>query len=172
MNHISPQTKTIGVTILLCLAGIIGIFVSIKNISLAVPLIIFYASITLNTYYSMKLFNTIAGPHTFLQDLVDITLVVLYIYLAFNFNNAFVFTLTLTVLFIVAVMKYILLLAKIPYQKLLKNKIKIDSAGVILCLFAFAAVMAGYIYTGIWLLTIIFGISNLILLYVRPMYRI
>ncbi|MDD5164948.1 MAG: hypothetical protein PHG25_00190 [Candidatus Pacebacteria bacterium] len=172
MNKISPHIKTVGVTVLLSLAGIVGLIFSVSDFLTALPLIIFYASITLNTYYSMRLFTTIAGAHNFLQDSVDIILVILYLFLAFNFNNPFVFMLTVTGLFILAVTKYVLLWGKISYPQLLIKKIKIDSAGVILCVIAFALVISSNVSIGTWLLSLVFGIANIILLYFRPMYRL
>lgn len=171
MNRFSPQTKTISATIFFIVAGLIGLM-RVTEWDASVPLIIFYAVITLNTYYSVKLFTDIVREHTVLQDLVDVILVCLYVYLAWNFSNPFIFSVTVLSLFIVATTKYILLFGKIPHINLLKRKISIDSAGIAMGIIAVTIMIYGNPTYGSWFLAAVFGVANSILLYIKPMYRI
>ena len=177
LNWLSPQFKTFGTILFFTIVGVYGAifyggFGSNGSIVISLPLMIFYATITVNTYYSMKLFTRIVEKHTIVQDSVDVVLVILYGFLAFNFDKPLMFVYIVTGLFIVATLKYILLVGKLPHQKLLKNKIRIDSMGIVMGLITLIITANGNLYVGTWFLAITFGIANILLLFVWPMYKL
>jgi hypothetical protein len=172
LNWLSPQFKTFSTILFFTIVGIYGALVYGKNIIVSLPLMIFYLTITVNTYYSMKLFTRIVEKHTFLQDSVDVVLVILYGFLAFNFDKPLMFVYIVSGLFIVATLKYVLLVGKLPHQKLLKNKIRIDSMGIIMGFITLILTATGNLFFGTWFLAITFGIANIILLFIWPMYKL
>ena len=92
--------------------------------------------------------------------------------LAFSFAEPIRFNILVIALFIVATLKYAHLRCKIDYPVLLRKKIRIDLLGVCMGVGAFILTLAESSIVGIWSLAVIFGIANIYLLFIEPMYRI
>lgn len=172
MNTLSPKNKTIITTCLLSAAGIFGLVYSGIDIYTSLPLIIFYFIITLNTYFSLKLFTSLVLQQTFIQHLVDAALIAFYLMLAFSFNFPVRFIFAVTILFVCATLKYALLLGVIDYPVLLKKKIIIDIMGILLGLTSLGGILMGYPILSSWYIAIVFALGNIFFLIIRPMYRL
>ncbi len=172
MPKLTPKIKTIGTTIIFLLAGISSLLFFTKNIYTALPLFIFYITITINTYFSIRLFSSIVPHDNTKQNIIDALLFCLYIALAFDFNNPNIFVFLLCILFAIAIIKYTHLLGVITHIKLLKKKIIIDTLGALMALLSFFGIMYGSQTLSVWLLAIVFLLANIILLVVKPMYKI
>ena len=177
VRDFSPKTKTIFVSALFAVAGIAGAVTAIngpRHISLGaiLPYLIFYATLTVNTYFSIGLFASIYPEDGLVQRGIDGLLVFLYTMLAFSFAEPIRFNILVIALFIVATLKYAHLRCKIDYPVLLRKKIRIDLLGVCMGVGAFILTLAESSIVGIWSLAVIFGIANIYLLFIEPMYRI
>ncbi len=167
----NSQKKALFVSLLFLIVGIVGT-ITIDNFSISLPLIIFYFTITINTYFSIKLYAGIVPKENVQQKNVDALLFLLYLALAFTFNHAQLFIFLTGLLFSIAVIKYALLLGRIDYQDLLRKKICIDILGVMMALVAYGIFSFGYTEIAVWFMAGIFCIANIYLLLVKPMYTI
>jgi glycosyltransferase involved in cell wall biosynthesis len=168
--RISPKAKSAIVTAFFGALGICGIF--FHGYGHASPLlVVFYAVIVINTYYSIALFSRLVPDNDRKQNIVDAVLVATYAVLAFSFASPLAFTLAVTALFAVATLKYVLLMNILDHPMLLRRKIVIDSLGILLGLLASLGVFFGYKEASLLLLASIFFIANVILLFIKPMYR-
>jgi len=151
---------------------IVGLMISKQTSDILTPLSIFFLILIVNTYFSIKLFAQLTPMSDHVQNLMDALLVVLYALLAYGLRNALLFTSILTIVFVVATFKYVLLKRVIDHPRLLKNKTWIDATGVLMCLIAVCGTFFGYEVLTSWFLAIVFGVANIFLLFVKPMYRI
>jgi hypothetical protein len=137
------------------------------------PMLVFYTVLTINSYFSIKLFSEITPPEDATQRILDLVLMAVYFLLAYSFDNTKMFLFMTLFLFIVAPLKYsLLLLGKVPHPKLIKKKITIDLLGTLLAAGAIAGFESGYMYESAWVLAIIFTVANIYLLLIDPMYKI
>lgn len=174
-NYLHPRTKALIFTALFAVAGIIGWYFAEQHSPstwILLPLLIFYTTLTINTYPSIKLFSSITPMDNIPQRLNDFILMLCYLFLAYSFSNPQSFFLAATFLFIFASFKYTLLLGVIPHSRLLKRKITIDIMGTILCATTLALSLWGYTYQAAWLLAIVFVLANIYWLLINPMYRL
>mgnify|MGYP003394456233 CR=1 FL=1 len=167
----TPSLKALVVTVLFALAGVAGFMMSEKTPT-TLPLAIFYATLTLNSYFSIKLFSSIVPPDDKKQWVVDGLLVVSYLALAWFISNPIFFFLAILFLFIIAAFKYTLLLGTISHPKLLKKKIFIDLCGVLMGAIAVTLAGFGFVIETAWAVAIAFVLANVLLLFIRPMYKI
>jgi len=168
----SPKARAMGATIVFSLAGICGLVFFMEDIYASLPLAIFYATITVNTFFSIRLFSNLIPAGNISQKVIDAVLFVSYLALAFSFNSPIIFASIVTLLFIAATLKYALLLKIINHPKLLKRKIAIDSLGVVMGALSMLAIAMGYTAVGAWFLATVFLAANIFLLFIRPMYRV
>jgi len=134
------------------------------------PLVSFYALLLLNTYFSIRTFASITPENNLLQHFIDMTLGLCLFILPFQFNLPLNFTLWMTLLFVLAALKYILLIPIAGYSRLLFMKIRVDSLGVLLCLLALWGILLGYVYISTVLWAIIFFLANIHVLWIKPHY--
>ncbi len=168
-----PKTKAIVVTIGFAIAGLIGCYTADANWPYVMPMLVFYTALTINSYFSIKLFSEITPPEDTTQRILDLVLMAVYFLLAYSFDNTKMFLIVTLFLFIVAPLKYSLLhWGKIPHPKLLKKKITIDLLGTLLAAGVIAGFEAGYMQESVWALAIIFTVANFYFLAIDPMYRI
>jgi hypothetical protein len=175
INSLHPRVKAMIITAIFILAGIMGGFFAdtqLGDIYLLPPLLIFYAVLTLNTYISIVLFSGITPMHDGPQRFIDFILFALYLTLAFALQNPIMFFVILLFIFIVAPIKYMLLLGRIPHPRLLKKKVLIDLLGTLMSACVLAIALLGYVSTAAWLLAGLFSLANVLLLIVNPMYRL
>ncbi len=173
VNRWHPRTKAIVVTAAFAIAGLIGCYTAESNWPDVMPMLVFYTVLTINSYFSVKLFTTITPPDEITQRTLDLVLMAIYFLLAYSFDNTKMFLIITLFLFIVAPLKYsLLLLGKVPHPKLLKKKITIDLLGTLLAAAVIAGSVAGYTHESAWALAIIFTIANVYFLLIDPMYKI
>ncbi len=172
MNRVDPKTKTLVTTTFFILAGILGSLFRINNIHDSLPLLIFYIVLTLNTYYSLKLFTEIVGKHTLLQDIVDGLLVIAYVSLAYTFNSPKLFIYIVIILFYIACLKYVLLIGRLNEPRLIRKKIIIDCSGLLMGVVALILLYSNSYFIASWFLATIFTLANIFLLFVWPMYKL
>lgn len=153
------------------IAGVASLFLFAPLSSLTVPHIIFYAVLTINTFFSVQLFSAIQPKHV-TQTIADSLLVAIYFALALSIGNAVWFAFFALAVFVAAPPKYALMLRAVPYTRLLKKKILIDLTGTAFCSFILACVLLGYPRESAWVLAIGFTLANVYFLMIQPMYRL
>jgi hypothetical protein len=172
INNLHPNTKALFVTLMFVSAVILSTKYAEDTWMGILPLLIFYLMLTINSFFSIRLFSAITPPDDKAQQAIDFLLACTYVFLAYSIDSPPVFFLTLLLLFILAPAKYALLFDKIPHPKLLKKKIIIDLWGTFLSGAAIAGYVAGYSYESAWALAIIFILANVYLLILNPLYRL
>lgn len=144
---------------------------SIDNWQKSWPLVVFYAVLILNTYFSVRTFASITPKENLGQHLIDLILAACLVLIALNFNSILNFIILTMLLFIVATLKYIYLTQLVGYSKLLYMKIRIDTLGILFCFLAVIGTMWGYgrQVSIIWLIT--FVLANVYVLWGNPHYH-
>ena len=132
-------------------------------------LVIFYAALVVNTFFSVRCFSAITPPLVS-QRFVDAVLVLFYGLLAFQFSSPIRFTAVATLLFAVSAIKYAWLSQHVTYHKLLQRKFRVNSAGVFLCLAAFLGIASGFPFLSTTVLVLGYLTANFYLLLIRPLY--
>jgi len=167
----NSRTKAYLVTGFFILVLIASLLWNNSKLQDGLPLIIFYLVITLNTFFSVNLFSSLVPIDNLAQNLIDGILIICYVALAFTISNPLLFAVCVTALFAIATLKYLLLLPILNQPRLLKRKILIDISGIILGLAAVAGILAGYSFYTCWIMTTLFTLANICLLFIWPMYR-
>ena len=167
----SPALKAALATLLFSGVGLITVLFYIPLTAVALPNAIFYVVLTINSYFSIKLYASIQ-PTDAAQRFFDSLLVVIYLALAFAIGHAAVFSSFALLVFVVATPKYALMLGKIPYGPLLRRKILIDLSGVTFTAAVFLGTLAGFPLESAWFLAIGFALANIYHLIIHPMYRL
>jgi hypothetical protein len=169
----TPRTKALGGTAIIGIAGIIGGYLAVNSAQgVNAQLLIFYIVLAINTYFSIELFASIVSPRSRIQQFMDAVLLLLIVGLAFTLQNPIIFIFIDLLMFIVATIKYTLILGEVDHPKLLKRKIIIDLLGALLAGAVLIGILYGYQAYSIWILTSVFLCANIILLFVWPMYRL
>src|SRR3954470_23834087 len=101
----NPKTRALGATYLFTCVGAWALLFHNVPWGFVIPHAIFYTVLTLNTYYSVRLYTEIAPEHTF-QKSVDVALAVLYIALGLTMGLPMPFAFFALCIFTVAPMKY------------------------------------------------------------------
>lgn len=133
---------------------------------------IFFITLTVNTYFSIRFYTELLPALTFIDRFIDAVLAVLYIGLAAALSSIFLFELIGLLLFSVATAKYILLLTRGAYEATLRKKISIDVLGILLFALCLAVSLAGFETISAWSLAALFLGANVYLLLLNPMYRV
>ncbi len=136
------------------------------------PLVVFYAALLVNSYFSVRTFASITPRNHIGQQFLDILLAFCLALLPMNYNFVQNFVLVTTALFIIATLKYIFLLPLAGFSKLLYRKIRIDAIGILFCFLAIVGILWGYgrWATQIW--AVIFVLANFYVLYWEPHYSL
>ncbi|MBI4085883.1 MAG: hypothetical protein HY433_01405 [Candidatus Liptonbacteria bacterium] len=147
---------------------------TVDNFLYALPALVFYAMLVINTYYSIRCFSSIASENDKIAKVIDIGLAVLYLALASAFDDIQRFLTIALFLFELATLKYIMLLkASAPeYKNLIRNKILLDALGVISCSLALTLALLGYSFYSIWFLAMLLLAANIRLILIKPFYKI
>lgn len=172
MINIHPDIKAAVVTLGFFLAAVLGIWWGINDWDQSLPLAVFYGVLLLNTFFSIRCFARITPAGQKVQDGIDVILVLLYIGLASSFNNSLRFVSLSLLLFIVATVKYILLMLATHHFALLKRKIFIDTLGTLACAFMLGALLYGYSTGALWIWSAAFIVANIHIFFIKPLYRI
>lgn len=136
------------------------------------PLVVFYAALLTNTYFSVRSFASITPKEHLGQRLIDAVLVVCMLLLVLNFNSILNFTILATLLFIIATLKYVFLTQLAGYSKLLYMKIRIDTLGILLCFLAVIGTLWGYGRQVSIIWSTVFVLANVYVLWWEPHYRL
>lgn len=161
-------------TAVLTILGIINLWKT-NNFEESLPLVIFYAILTFNTFFSIRLFSDIIPLTDRFQWMVDAILAIIYIILAFNLDNPMKFALWAALLFSVSVVKYIELLYMVDagdFFNLLRYKMVIDGLGTISCVGALGGIIFGFASASVWLWVTVFIIANIYIFTINPLYSL
>jgi len=164
-----PQTRVALVTGLFTLFGCIGWWWSPDPLA-ALPEALLYGLLMIQTWFSLRLFFRLIDPKDKGQQAVNVLLVLAYACLAWSIWNPFWFYFMWTVYFYLTVLKYVLLVGRFDYKRLLRRKLLADVLGMgigplMLVSFLFSSVDAWR-----WLGLALFGGACAYYIYVRPLY--
>lgn len=162
--------KAWSATVVFAIAGIVGFLIAPFSLAVCAQ-VIFYSVLTLNTFYSVRLFLRLE-PRTVEQFLIDTALGCTYMALGFSIGHAWSFAFCALSIFVLAPIKYIRMLDVVPHTRFLRKKLTIDILGTILCTVVMGIVISGYGTIGMWVLAIVFALANIYFLRVDPMYRL
>lgn len=162
--------RALAATYLFVVVGLWSLIFGVHDNSYELPHLLFYATLTLNTYFSIRFYSYFT-PAVVFQSAIDIALAAAYICLALTIGVPILFALCATIVFTIAPLKYAHMLGFTPYDATLRRKILIDLAGTCMCLSALILTLMGYVHEAAWLLAIVFAIANIHLLIINPMYR-
>lgn len=171
MLKINSQTKALAIDTIFILIGAFSLLYVVADWQESLPLVIFYLTLVINTYFSIKLFANIVGTKLVTQNIADILLFIIYAVMALSLDNRLRFVYLTLLLFIVAAIKYSFLLGIIDHPKLLKRKILVDLSGVLGSALVLAGLWGGYATLSIWIFSGGFVIANLLLFFVWPLYH-
>ncbi len=163
--------REIGATVLFALAGLVGLVISPAPWAARLPNALFYAVLVVNTYYSVRFFDSLP-PADRDERVVDGALAVVYVLLSLAIGSHAWFALASTLLFAIAIVKYALLTRVMDRRDILNRKMAIDATGLVLCAATLAGTFAGYSLASAWVQAIVFILANVYLLAIRPMYAL
>src|SRR3989338_2228990 len=164
--------RSVGGTLLFTGIGVFSCVYLVRDWQVSLPLVLYYAILLWNTYFSIRLFSQITPPRDVAQIVSDILLLLLYMLTAVSFWSVSRFLFFSLLLFIVATLKYASLLSIVQHPKLLKRKIRVDLLGVLAHALAFGGAVAGFPSLSAWSLAVVFIIANVILFSVYPLYQL
>lgn len=144
--------------------------ITIHQWSLSAILIVFHAILLLNTYFSIRCFSSIPESSSRPQTMVNTMLVLLYLLLAAELGSALRYMIVLIAMFVVASVKYAMLLSAKNYSQLLKRKIRLDLLCASACVLTLGGVMAGDVKTSLLIWLGIFIAGNIDVLFFRKLY--
>jgi hypothetical protein len=142
---------------------------TVSDWTAASPLLAFHALFLIHSYFSIRCFASAAPHPSVAQIVVDGVLVALYVFLPFQFADPTRYLSASVALFLVAIVKYALLLGTPGWTTLLKGKMTLDLLAAMTCGLALAGVTAGVPHTlGCWLG--VFLVAHIYILAVRRFY--
>lgn len=133
-------------------------------------LIAFHIILLLNTYYSIRCFSSIPESNSRPQAAVNTMLVLLYLLLAAELGDPLKYMLVLIAMFLVASLKYAMLLSAKNYRTLLKRKIRLDLLCGAACVLTLAGVLSGDVMPSLYIWLGIFIAGNVDILIFRKLY--
>ncbi len=166
-----PQTKASSVSIIFLIAGALFALIRITDLGQSLPMLIVYAVLLVNTFFSVRIFSAITPPSS-IQKTCDAGLFFIYLLTAWEFGSPKGFAFAFLLLFIVACVKYSFLLYETSHPKLIKRKILVDLSGALAGALTLCGIMAGYQYASLWSLAIVFSFANVFLFFVQPLYQL
>lgn len=165
------KVRALGVSILFTAVGVWAILFHSVPWEYVIPHTIFYATLTLNTFFSVRFFTPIT-PESSFHTGIDLALAGAYIALALSIGIPMAFAFFALLVFVLAPAKYAQLLGRTPHDKTMRKKILIDLLGTLLCTAVLGLTIAGLEYKAAWILAAMFLAANVYLLAMRPMYRL
>ena len=170
----APRAKAMLVCSLASATAIIGVaFAYLRQTDPVVlpALLLFYATLTVNTYYSVKTFASITRSNM-IQNIVDTYLLIVYLFLGSSLGYPILFWSIALLLFASAPAKYFNLASLIHRPKLIRRKTSLDFLAAALVASALAGTVLLNVTGSAYLAATVFAVANVYLLYIRPMYRI
>jgi hypothetical protein len=150
-------------------AAVAGALLTVHDWSTSSPLIAFHALLLIHTYFSIRCFSSIAPHSTVAQILIDGVLVAVYVFLPFQFADPTRYLCACVALFLVAIVKYALMLGAPHSTLILTRKMLLDLAAAMTCGLALSGVVAGVPHSLGWWLGIFF-VSHVYILLVSRFY--
>ncbi len=135
-------------------------------------LVIFYAVLCFNTFFSIKLFDSLGFTNNTNQRIVDAALFFIYTDLAFSLNQPEKAMVLVVALFLIATYKYTHLLNLSTHNKLLRRKISVDNGGSLISFMICIGVILKHDYSLLWYWAVIFIVANIYLFTISPLYKI
>jgi hypothetical protein len=173
MNKLTPTKKTAVIITIFSIVALVSFFTHLSFLSVSLPLFIFYVLFLVNSFYSIRLFFGLIPPKIFHQGFIDGVLAIVYLILATNFHHPQVFAFFLAFFFIFGTAKYIFLLPIVKdHPRLLKRKMTANILGVLLGLGSLGMMLIGREMLGVWSIAIFFGIANIYMFFISPLYRL
>ncbi len=170
-NTIYARRRAAAVTIVFGIISLISLN-SIVDWTESWPLVVFYATLLTNTYFSVRSFASITPKEHLGQQLIDTALIAFMFLMVLNFNSILNFTILATLLFIIATLKYVFLTQLAGYSKLLYMKIRIDTLGILFCFLAVLGTLFGYGSQTSITWAVVFVLANFYVLWWEPHYRL
>ncbi|KKT42140.1 MAG: hypothetical protein UW30_C0002G0051 [Candidatus Giovannonibacteria bacterium GW2011_GWA2_44_13b] len=167
-----PNKKAFLATVAFAVFGILGWLTKVTDPLSSAPLLLYYLLLLVNTYFSIRFFAVITPVEKISQHTADILLGLCILLMSMNLNNALWFFMWATLLFMLATVKYALLLGAIPHPRLLKRKILVDLSGIVASAFALLGALFGYPSASAWVYTFLYLLANIYLMIVNPLYRL
>jgi hypothetical protein len=166
----SPKIRALAATILFSITGCWALLFHTIPWEFVIPNGIFYAVLTINTYFSIRFYSAFTPDEPF-QTFIDLLLAASYIGLALTIGIPVAFAFFALLIFVVAPAKYAHMLGKTPHDKTLRRKILIDLLGTFTCAFVLGLSLIGLELKAAWILAVLFTLANIYLLAIKPMYR-
>jgi hypothetical protein len=135
-------------------------------------ILIFYALLLLNTFFSVRIFATITPRGHAGQTFWDLLLGLCIAFLPLSFASPMHFVFLTLFLFVIATLKYIFLIPVVGFSKLLFEKIRIDTLGILLCALCLAGILFGFAYWSLNLFAFVFFLANVYVIWHKPLYRL
>lgn len=170
-NIIYARRRAATVTVVFGIIALISLN-SIIDWAESWTLVVFYATLLTNTYFSVRSFASITPKKHLGQQLIDAALAACMFFMVLSFNSILNFTILATLLFIIATLKYVLLTNLAGYSKLLYMKIRIDTLGALFCFIAVLGTLFGYGSQVSIIWAIVFVLANFYVLWLEPHYRL
>ncbi len=160
------KSLTIG---LLTLFGLAGWYASPEPNTVWVQALV-YGLLMINTWFSVRLFFTLIDFRDKRQQAMNVFIALAYAFLAWSIRDIQLFYFAWTVLFGLASLKFVLLIGRFEYKRLLRRKLVADLLAVLMGL----SIVAGSSYLPdmpwSWLGLIVFGGACVYYLLLRPLY--
>ena len=140
---------------------------------LSLPIYIFLVLLLVHTYHAVRCFTAVVPKGIFLQQVIDVLLVLLYLALPYSLslNDGPYFFLVATFLFAIASLKYALLIGRTRAEALLRKKLIVDIFGILGCLIAFIGAVSFVIGPfSDWIFTLGFAAATIYLFFINPLY--
>lgn len=136
------------------------------------PVVSFHLLMLINTFFSIRVFASITPPRHIGQQFIDIILGLCYIFIPLTFNYPLIFMMLNLLLFILATIKYIFLISIVGFSKLLYEKIRIDTLGILLCFLALFGILYDFSYVSLLSSAVIFLLATIYIFYIKPLYKL
>ncbi len=164
-----PHTKAVLVTGLFTIFGLAGWFLSPQP-SAAWTQAVLYGLLMVHTWFSVRLFFGLIDPKDARQQIINVVLVVAYAGLAWSMRSPLLFYFVWTSFFTLTVLKYVLLIGRFEYRRLLRRKLIADVSGIGLGILMVA--LLAFWPNQPWhnLAIILFGFSCVYYLFLCPLY--
>jgi small-conductance mechanosensitive channel len=166
------RQRALAVTIIFSLFGTIAVLLNIDKLISILPLVISYAAMVVNAYYSIRCFASLEGNNNQTQKILDASLLLLYAFMAIAIANPVIFFIVTGIMFATATLKYIMLRENSAEDKTVHRKIFIDNLGAILSLLSLSISLAGYPELAAILLSAIIVIASIFIIWIYPIYTL
>lgn len=170
MLNSHPIFKAAGSIALVLIFAIIQIWLWPGDWAVGAPLIVFFAVLMLNTFFSIKFFSQII-PSSIFQAFIDLVLLGCFLILTRFLFDRFYFMEFCTLLFIVAILKYAQIESDTKYRNIISRKLFVDTLGTVACALTLIGISFGYGALAVYLWTAAFAVANWYYLIYKSLYR-